>query len=324
MTPVQIVGAGPAGSAAAISALRESAAVQIIDRARSTRHKVCGEFISAEACRELEELGVWQEFLGLGPSRISRARLHFGSRLKQWSLPDAAYGLSRRALDGLLLDKAASLGAAVSRGVTWRAAEAGDRVVLANGRRTGSSAGPRLFGFKAHFKGPTDDAVELYFAGAAYFGVSAVEENLTNVCGLAPEDELRRFGFEIDEFLARSKPLVERLKPLSRRMQWLTTGPLIFSRPASPVENAYRAGDALGFVDPFTGSGILNALITGRLAGIAAARQAAVPEYATQCRRLLGRPAAVSAFFRGMIRSGWASCLASLIPGQWMYRLTRV
>ena len=55
-----------------------------------------------------------------------------------------------------------------------------------------------------------------------------------------------------------------------------------------------------------------------------AARQAAVPEYATECRRLLGRPAAVSAFFRGMIRSGWASCLASLIPGQWMYRLTRV
>jgi flavin-dependent dehydrogenase len=321
VTAVQIVGAGPAGSAAAIAALRESAEVHIMDRTRSTRHKVCGEFIAAEACRELEELGVWQEFLALGPSPIRRAGLHFGSRGKRWNLPDTAFGLSRRALDGLLLERAASLGAVVSRGIEWR----GDNcVVRAGGRRGGSSARPRLFGFKAHFEGPTDDAVELFFAGSAYFGVSAVEDGVTNVCGLAPEDELRRVGFEIDEFLDRSGPLAERIRPLTRRMPWLTTGPLTFARQDGAAQPGYPAGDALGFVDPFTGSGILNALLTGRMAGWAAARQMAVSEYLRQCRDLLDRPAAVSAFFRGMIRSGYASRLAWLLPGPWMYRLTRI
>jgi hypothetical protein len=57
-------------------------------------------------------------------------------------------------------------------------------------------------------------------------------------------------------------------------MDWLITGPLVFSerlrQPADEV--TYRAGDSLGFTDPFTGSGILNAMLTGELAGIAAAR----------------------------------------------------
>lgn len=318
---VQIVGAGPAGAAAAIAALRESEDVRIADRARTMRHKVCGEFLAAETCRELEALGVWQEFLGLGPSRICRVALHFGSRAKQWNLADAAYGLSRRALDGLLLRKAASLGAVVSRGVEGRA---GRGVVLASGRRGGAGARPRLFGFKAHFAGPVDDTVALYFTGSTYFGVSAVEENRTNVCGLAPEDELRQVNFDIDEFLKRSAPLAERLKPLSRSMEWLTTGPLVFSRATSPLEETYAAGDALGFVDPFSGSGILNALITGQLAAKAAARQIPVAEYLRQCRTLLSRPAAVSALFRGIIRSGYASSLAGLVPGRWLYQMTRV
>ena len=321
MAAVHIAGAGPAGAAAAIAAVRESGDVRLVDRARATRHKVCGEFLAAETCRELEALGVWQEFLGLGPSRIRRVALHFGSYEKHWNLTDTAYGLSRRALDGLLLEKAASVGAVVSRGIESRGSRG---TVLACGRRGDSRARPRLFGFKAHFEGPVDDAVALYFAGSSYFGVSAVEDNRTNVCGLAPEDELRQVNFEIDEFLKRSAPLAERLKPLSRCMDWLTTGPLVFSRPASPIEGAYAAGDALGFVDPFTGSGILNALTTGQLAGKAAARQAPVSEYLRQCRSLLGRPAAVSALFRGMIRSGYASRLVGLVPGQWMYRLTRI
>src|SRR5581483_1506420 len=69
---IQIVGAGPAGAAAALGALRESAAVRIAERSRATRHKVCGEFISSEACSILEQLGVWQQFVKFSPSRIRR------------------------------------------------------------------------------------------------------------------------------------------------------------------------------------------------------------------------------------------------------------
>ncbi len=44
-----VVGAGPAGSAAAISAAKKGATVLLLERSRFPRHKVCGEFVSAES-----------------------------------------------------------------------------------------------------------------------------------------------------------------------------------------------------------------------------------------------------------------------------------
>lgn len=319
-----MVGAGPAGSAAAIAALQDSAGVRIADRARETRHKVCGEFISPEACGILEQLGVWSGFLGAGPSRIRRCVLHFGSRReKEWTLAESAFGLSRRALDGLLLERAVSLGAMVERGVTIPVAECG-ATVLASGRRTAPRMASRLFGFKAHFSGPAADAVELYFTGFGYVGINPIENGLTNVCGIAPEDRLRECGFDLDEFMGRSPLLAERLRPLTRALKWLTTGPLLFSRPQMTAGATYVAGDALGFVDPFTGSGILNALLTGQMAGTAAARRAPAAEHVRACRALLERPAMISALFRRAIQRGYADHLAWLVPGRWIYRLTRV
>lgn len=322
---IQIVGAGPAGAAAAIGALRESAAVRIVERSRATRHKVCGEFISAEACSILEQLGAWQEFLKLGPSRIRRCELYFGRRLKQWTFAEPAFGLSRLALDGMLIEQAASRGAVISRGIHFRIDTEADgcALIMASGRSPSPAPRPRLFGFKTHFEGPTTDTVELYFGPSGYIGINPVEQNLTNVCGIAPENVLRSYGFEIDEFIRHAQPLSSRLKPLSRRMPWLTTGPLIFSRPQGAIPPIYAAGDALGFIDPFTGSGILHALNTGLMAGVAAARRTPHAEYLCSCRSFLNRPAAVSAVFRAALRFGLAEYFARLLPGHWIYRLTR-
>ena len=85
----------------------------------------------------------------------------------------------------------------------------------------------------------------------------------------------------------------------------------------------YLAGDALGFVDPFTGSGILAALLTGRLAGEAASRGLAFEDYYAQCRRMLRRQYRVASALRGMLGSGLTANLARWIPGSLLYRLTR-
>ena len=77
------------------------------------------------------------------------------------------------------------------------------------------------------------------------------------------------------------------LGPLERAMEWLITGPLVFHDEMRIRSHVYLAGDALGFVDPFTGSGMLAALLTGRLAGEAAARGSSVEEHQAGCRRLL-------------------------------------
>ncbi len=231
------------------------------------------------------------------------------------------------------MENAVALGAAVSRGECGiaepGAAELGGggahAIVVAVGRKPVASRQNRWFGFKAHFEGPPHDTVELYFGRQGYVGVSPVENGWTNVCGMAPESGLRRHGFHVDEYLAASHPLAQRLRPLRRRMPWLMACPLSFSAVAHSEINqhVYPAGDALGFVDPFTGSGILNALLTGRMAGINAARAVPSESYMRECRALLDRPFGISAMLRKLIEWDCAYYLAALTPGPWLFRLTR-
>ena len=259
MAKILIAGGGPAGACAAIAGRLEGCSVRLMERAKTVRHKVCGEFISPEASEILEALQVWDDFRKLGPHRIRRCILHLGNRVEQWRLPESAWGLSRFQLDGLLLEKAGALGAVVSRGESFdsRLPNPSDAcVILACGRQKTAPRGDRLFGFKTHFEGPSDDAVELFFDAHGYIGVSGIENGLTNVCGLAPESFLRRHACDFDQMVLRSPPLVERLRPLRRRMRWIVTGSLSFTAPSNRRfgANIYPAGDSMGFVDPFTGS----------------------------------------------------------------------
>jgi flavin-dependent dehydrogenase len=328
MPGVRIVGGGPAGSAAALRALLQSASVTIIEKSRLPRHKVCGEFISPEIRGILEQLQCMDGFLALAPAPIRRMSLHFGAREKRSVLAEPAFGLSRYAFDRFLFETAIARGAVAIR-ETWtgEASGKGDaNIVLATGRKAIAPAGSnRLFGFKAHFTGPVDDAVELFFFDGCYVGVSSVEQGVTNVSGLAPEAMLRACEFNADELVSRSRPLALRLGPLSRSVPWLTVGPLVFSCAIKAHANReiYPAGDALGFIDPFTGSGMLNAVLTGSMAGQAAALGVPVPRYLRDCRRALARPFHISAIFRTLLETGLAPWLAAPIPGRWLMQWTR-
>jgi flavin-dependent dehydrogenase len=328
MEEILIAGGGPAGAAAAIAARLEGSPVRVIDRATTFRHKVCGEFISPDASELLEALQVWHDIGVLRPRRILRCVLHLGTRTKQWKLAECAWGLSRLQLDRVLLEKATAIGAIVSRGQSFDARQTSQfdgRIILACGRKPPPDRGDRLFGFKTHFEGPEDDAVELFFNGHAYVGVAGIENGLTNVCGLARESLLRKYAFDFDEILQRYDPLAERLRPLRRRMRWIVTGPLSFTTPSrhDSGTDIYPAGDALGFVDPFTGSGILNALLTGRLAGIAAARRISTSEYLQACSSVLRNAFVASSVMRCLLGHQELHWLVPYLPGHTLFRLTR-
>lgn len=315
---ITVIGGGPAGCAAALAALSEGSAVTLYERSRFPRHKVCGEFLSPEVVPTLQSLGLWSGFMAAGPARITRVVLHFGTRAKRLALPEPAYSLSRYALDDLLLREAALRGAELR----VEAAKPGEApTVLAHGRQASARAGERLFGFKAHFQGPVDDAVELFFFRGCYVGISSVEKHATNVCGLAPERLLRECGFAPEVLF--SEPLRDRIAPLERATEWLKTGPLVFRDELRSRTRVYLAGDALGFVDPFTGSGMLAALLTGRLAGQAAARGCGVEEHQAACRRVLGRQYSTASLLRRLLGAGLAEKLAALVPGRMLYRMTR-
>jgi len=321
------MGGGPAGSAAAIAALSETNSVHIVEKSSFPRHKVCGEFLSPEIAGLLESLGIWQDFLRLRPARIKRTILHFGSRTSESQLPEGGFGLSRYEFDRLLFEKAMAAGATTSRERLEPgsfAAQSGHEV-LAIGRKSIAARGRRLFGFKAHFEGPVNDAVELFFFRGCYIGVSAVENGTTNICGIAPEETLRDFEFHIDDFLASWPPLTNRVRPLSRISRWLTVGPLVFGRQWQhvPGRDIYPAGDALGFIDPFTGLGLVTAIGTGRLAGLAASRQSSVEQHLSNCRRAVRGPFCLAVVFRAILRAGLAQSLGPVIPAGWLFQITR-
>tara|TARA_Y100000817_G_scaffold45984_1_gene32133 strand:- start:134 stop:595 length:462 start_codon:yes stop_codon:yes gene_type:complete len=60
-TDVVIVGAGPAGSAAAIDLVRKGIKVILLDKAVFPRDKCCGDGLTTDALRILDELGLSPE-----------------------------------------------------------------------------------------------------------------------------------------------------------------------------------------------------------------------------------------------------------------------
>jgi hypothetical protein len=329
---VRIVGGGPAGSAAAIAALSETPSVHIVEKSCFPRHKVCGEFLSPEIAPLLESLGIWQEFLRLRPAHIKRAILHFGFRVSQSQLPEGGFGLSRYEFDRLLFKKAIAAGATTTRErvapVSCAAPASSNKCdyeVLAIGRKSIAARGRRLFGFKAHFEGPVNDAVELFFFRGCYIGVSAVENGITNICGIAPEESLGAWEFHIDDLIANWPPLACRVRPLSRTSRWLTVGPLVLGRQWQHFSgrDIYPAGDALGFIDPFTGLGLVTAVATGRMAGLSASRQSSVEQYLSRCRRAVRKPFYLAAVFRAVLEAGLTESLGPLIPARCLFQMTR-
>jgi flavin-dependent dehydrogenase len=308
-----VLGAGPAGAAAALALRRAGERVVLHEKSRLPRHKVCGEFFSPEILPLLEEFGLAAAFRAQRPARVTHAELHFGRGSLRFRLPEPAWGLSRWAFDHLLLRAALDRGAILSAEPPRRPA------VVAAGRRTAVPRGRRLFGFKAHFSGPANDAVELYFFAGGYCGLCPVQGGVTNVCGLADESMLARIGFQVDRLLGGTPRLRERLALLERRINWLVTGPLCFG-PAAAAPAGLAAGDARCFVDPFTGSGLLAAVRTGSWAGEALAGG---PNYEARCRDFYRRQLSTTAILRRALRLGLLERLAAFLPGPLLFRLTR-
>lgn len=319
MARIRIAGAGLAGSAAAIAAMQCGAAVRLWDPSRVPKHKVCGEFLTPEIRPVLERLNLWDAFLAQQPARMQRMRLVFGNRAAEGRFAEPAYGLSRYRLDALLREQAEARGAQI---IAERVPGTVD--ITAHGRQFAVPGKNRLFGFKAHFHGPVSDAVELYFFDGFYIGVNPVEGGLTNVCGIGPEDGLRRHGFDYDALVNSNSPLAERLRPLRRELNWLSTGPLLYqTRLPDPPADSYLAGDALQFVDPFTGTGMAIAIWSGSLAGQAAANGVSKADYYAQIRRGVASQYRWCGRLRSALSWAFAPNFASYIPPSWLYAITR-
>src|SRR5271169_4068725 len=111
---IAIIGGGPAGSTAALYLSRKGFRTCVVEKQVFPRETLCGEFLSGEAVRIINELELTSQFQSLYPNRISTFRFcPEGARSFSANLTFTAYGLKRGAFDSMLLNQAHLSGATI-------------------------------------------------------------------------------------------------------------------------------------------------------------------------------------------------------------------
>jgi flavin-dependent dehydrogenase len=285
-----VIGGGPAGTSAAITAARHGARVLLLERGRFPRHKVCGEFVSAESLDLLAGLlSSAHASLLHHATRIPQARLFLDGRVLETAIHPPAASIARFDLDAALWDAMREAGVDARQQttvnglagagpfrVTTSAGEFEARAVInASGRWSnlnvaGNGNGQEKWvGVKAHFAEPSPiPSVDLYFFDGGYCGVQPVEVwggdpgKRVNVCAMVRAD----IASTLPEILAQHPELGERSRCWQPLSEPVSTSPLLFRPPQPARDGVLLAGDAAGFVDPFVGDGISLALRSGALA----------------------------------------------------------
>jgi flavin-dependent dehydrogenase len=114
MFDAAIIGAGPAGAAAARLLAQAGWSVALVEKAEFPRRKVCGEFISATTMPVLEACGIAEAFLAAAGPPVTHVGVYAGDatlaspRARHWGR-----ALGREHLDTLLRDAAIQAGAKI-------------------------------------------------------------------------------------------------------------------------------------------------------------------------------------------------------------------
>lgn len=312
-----VIGGGPAGTSAGITAARLGFTVVLLEAGSFPRHKVCGEFVSGEALSILVEL-VGEERFAHAP-RISKARIFVEDAVATLPVTPAAASISRYDLDTALY-KACSLAGCVVRDRTRGQCASRSQngfvirleseeilaraVINATGRwsnfggRTALAA-EQFIGLKGHFFEPRcSESCDLYFFAGGYCGVQPIGDGMVNAAAMVKPEAAK----SLTSVFALNGALQERSRNWRAAGNPVSTAPLIFRAPMISENGVLLAGDAAAFLDPFAGDGISIALHSGRMAALTLGRfllgdcslQDAELHYGREYRRLI-QPALNSA-----------------------------
>lgn len=321
-----IIGAGPAGSAAAIALAQLGSRALILEAAATTGDALCGGFLSWRSCDSLDRLGV--DRAALGGHRITRVTLFSGQRRASASLPRPGLGISRHQLDTQLLARAVALGTGVERGRKLTEVAPDGKLRFADATQlnpatafiaTGKhnvrglarvparddqdpAAGLRVR-LPAHpaLAALVGDAIELHLFDGGYAGLLLQEDGSANLCLALRKSRLREAGGDPATLLAA---LAAGHPALGERLAFASAAPQIDAIAAIPYgwrtaqthHGRFLLGDQAVCIPSLAGEGNGLALASGLRAAAAwhAGGEAAAPGFQRAFARATQRPVRVA------------------------------
>ncbi len=292
---IVIIGAGPAGSAAAITIAKKGQSVLLIDKFSFPREKVCGDGLTGDSLNMLKKLGVWNK---IEPTayRSSKVEL-FSTKNKSFILESSVYTVKRKNLDKILLDYAIFCGAEFRQlnfkgeiehkndYIFLKAEDNNLQTVKITAKfglfSTGCQftkslkkfdlARPDLIAVRGYYKADWNIKHPLVFLNNngrnGYFWIFPMGNNEFNIGYGTNSYQKIDLKKKLYEFIAHKIPF----KDISGHWVSPVKGSFLrtnlSNKGKTSIKNILFVGEVLGSTFPFTGEGIGKALETGIIAG---------------------------------------------------------
>ena len=336
-----ILGAGPAGSAAALTLARAGHRPRVLERTATVGDALCGGFLSWRTLAQLDALGVPADVLG--GHRVERLRLFAGGRSASAALPAPAQGVSRRRLDGRLNAAVEAAGVAIERGVVAQEWGGGGLTLRDGGRITPAAlllatgkhelrglprggrtdGGDPSLGLRlvlrpdARLATELDGVIELHLFAGGYAGLVAQEDGRANLCLAARKSALAAAGGSPDALLAswadESPAFADRLAARDGEAPDAIAAVPYGWRARATEAGVYRLGDQAAVIPSLAGEGLGIAVASGVSAAEAVLAGLPAPDWQARFAAQAARPVALSRLLRALAeRPGWARPLLPL------------
>jgi menaquinone-9 beta-reductase len=298
-TDVLIVGAGPAGALAAHKMAKAGMRVVVLEKSPDIKRKICGEYLCPLGLQLLKDEGVADEIVGnfLRLKGMLIVTAEGTEVVTEFPSPETYEGVSvnRAIFDANLIKRAQLSGADVKlsaevkqiyrSGEHWVVESSQGtftaRVLIgADGRRSIVSKclnndlindGKRvaIHAFATLSQDSLRQGEMHLFSDGAYIGINPTGNREVNFSLVLDAVDLQKLGGPfraLNAYLSRSANLSSRFHLFEDEEQIKATFPIQHrTKSIIPGKNVALIGDAAGFVDPLTGEGMYNALLSSQI-----------------------------------------------------------